>query len=47
MMRAFNYLGYSLGNFPISEKLSDNILSLPMHPYLTELQQKEILNYIV
>ena len=47
MMRAFNYLGLSLGSFPISEKLSNNILSLPMHPYLTELQQKDILNYIV
>ena len=47
MMHAFNYLGYSLGGFPISEKLSNNILSLPMHPYLTELQQNEILKYIV
>ena len=47
IMKAYNYLGYGLGSFPISEKLSENILSLPMHPYLTESQQKVILNYIV
>jgi len=38
MMNAFSYLGYSEGDFPISEKLSQTIISLPMHPYISESQ---------
>ena len=34
-MKAFEYLGYKKGDLPISEKLSKNIVSLPMHPYLS------------
>ena len=47
LMQAFNYLGYSNGDFPVSEMLSLQIISLPMHPYLTETEQKKILKYIV
>ncbi len=36
LMKGFEYLGYVLGDLPISEKLSDTIVSLPMHPYLKE-----------
>jgi len=36
LMEAFQYLGYNKGYLTVSEKLSDTILSLPMHPYLTE-----------
>ncbi len=36
LMEAFRYLGYNKGYLPVSEKLSDTIVSLPMHPYLTE-----------
>ena len=35
-MKGFSYLGYKRGDFPISETLSKTILSLPMHPYLSE-----------
>mgnify|MGYP001219525390 FL=1 len=35
LMEAFRYLGYNKGCLPVSEKLSDTIVSLPMHPYLT------------
>ena len=35
-MKAFKYLGYNKGDLSISEKLSQNIISLPMHPYLSE-----------
>ena len=38
MMSAFSYLGYMEGDFPISEKLSQTIISLPMHPYISESQ---------
>ncbi len=41
-------LGYQAGAFPISEDCSNRIFSLPMHPYLTEKDQKyiaEMLNH--
>ena len=31
---AFDYLGYSEGDFPNAEKLSQSVLSLPMHGYM-------------
>ena len=34
LMKAFSYLGYKEDCFPIAEKLSKTIVSLPMHPYL-------------
>ena len=46
LMEAFRYLGYNKGSLPISEKLSDTILSLPMHPYLTEKDIDYILQTI-
>ncbi len=35
---AYKELGYKLGDFPVSEKISKQILSLPMFPELTEEQ---------
>ena len=34
IQKAFKDLGYSFGDFPVSESISSRILSLPMHPYL-------------
>ena len=34
LMKGFSYLNYKNGDFPISEDLSQKIVSLPMHPYL-------------
>ncbi|MFW2598598.1 DegT/DnrJ/EryC1/StrS family aminotransferase [Aliarcobacter butzleri] len=39
----FKYLGYKKGDFPISEIVSNEIMSLPMNPYVTD----EEINYIV
>ena len=36
LMEAFSSLGYKEGNFLVSEELSERILSLPMHPYLSD-----------
>lgn len=36
LQEIFSDLGYKKGDFPISEKLSENILSIPMHPYLND-----------
>ncbi|MEO3704140.1 DegT/DnrJ/EryC1/StrS family aminotransferase [Trichormus azollae] len=43
---AFNYLGYQQGNFPQSEQLSQQILSLPMYPGLNNSQITEIVTAI-
>lgn len=42
LQRAYNYLGYSKGDFPVSERLSDEVLSLPMGPGLTAEQQERV-----
>ena len=38
LQEAYQYLGYKKGDFPVSEKLSEQVLSLPMHTELTEEQ---------
>jgi len=35
IQEAFAYLGYNKGDFPISEVVSNEIMSLPMNPYLS------------
>ncbi len=42
LQEAFSYLGYEEGAFPVSERLSESIFSLPMHPYLTQPEQQKI-----
>jgi dTDP-4-amino-4,6-dideoxygalactose transaminase len=39
---AFTNLGYQPGDFPEAEKLSQQILSLPMYPGLNSSQIKEV-----
>lgn len=39
---ALAHLDYKEGDFPIAEAASKRVMSLPMHPYLTEQQQEEI-----
>ena len=36
LQECFKYLGYKKGDFPISEIVSDEIMSLPMNPYITD-----------
>ena len=38
----FDDLGYKYGDFPESEKASREVMSLPMHPFLSEEEQKQI-----
>ena len=42
LQTAFSYLGYAKGDFPIAEKVSERIFSVPMHPYLMEEEQARI-----
>lgn len=44
---AYKNLGYKRGDFPVAEKLADEILSLPMYPELTESEIKYICKQIV
>lgn len=43
LQECFTYLGYEKGDFPISEIVSEEIMSLPMNPYVTD----EEIEYIV
>ncbi len=36
LQECFQYLGYQKGSFPISERVSNEVMSLPMNPFLTE-----------
>ena len=38
LTKAYAHLGYNEGDFPVAEKLADEILSLPMYPELSEEQ---------
>lgn len=38
----FSSLGYQLGDFPVAEKASREVMSLPMHPFLTEGEQDRV-----
>lgn len=42
MLEAMIDLGHAKGDFPVSEDCADRIFSIPMHPYLTEGEQKRI-----
>jgi UDP-2-acetamido-2-deoxy-ribo-hexuluronate aminotransferase len=34
--------GYPAGSFPVAEAAARRVISLPMHPYLTEQQQQAV-----
>lgn len=46
LLPAFSYLGYKRGDFPIAERLSQNIISLPFYPGLSKQAVKYILAII-
>jgi UDP-2-acetamido-2-deoxy-ribo-hexuluronate aminotransferase len=49
MQEAYSYLGYKKGGFPVTEKLCNEVISLPMHPDLDQDQleyiTKSVLNF--
>jgi UDP-2-acetamido-2-deoxy-ribo-hexuluronate aminotransferase len=46
LQQAFAHLGYAVGDFPVSESVANEILSLPMHPYLGNDDQDRIIRII-
>ncbi len=46
LSKAYRFLGYSQGDFPMAEYISQKVLALPMHPFLTEDEQKYVVDCI-
>lgn len=46
LQKAYEHLGYKEGDFPVAEKTSQRIFSLPMHPYLQDEQIETITSLI-
>ena len=46
LQNAYMNLGYKEGDFPITERMAKEILSLPMYPDLTDNQQKHVVERI-
>lgn len=42
MQECFQYLGLKLGDFPISEQIAQEVMSLPMNPFLTDDEIKYV-----
>ncbi len=47
LQKCFGYLGYRKGDLPISEEMSEKVLSLPMHPFITREEQDLVINSIL
>jgi dTDP-4-amino-4,6-dideoxygalactose transaminase len=46
LQKAFAYLGHRSGDFPVSERASQEVLSLPIFPELTDAQQYRVVDAI-
>ena len=47
LQKAYVSLGYSLGDYPVAESASGEILSLPMYPQLTANQQSRVVKAVI
>jgi dTDP-4-amino-4,6-dideoxygalactose transaminase len=47
LQKAFSYFGYKEGDFPIAEKCSREVLSLPMFPELRDDEVDYVIGSIV
>ncbi len=45
--KAYGYIQYRLGDFPVTEKAAAEIVSLPMFPQLTAVQQAKVVDEIL
>ena len=44
LQKAYQHLGYKAGDFPVTERIAREILSLPMFPQLSHAQQDQVAN---
>jgi dTDP-4-amino-4,6-dideoxygalactose transaminase len=42
LQKAYEHLGYQKGDFPVTERVASEIVSLPMFPQLTQDQQNQV-----
>lgn len=43
-MTGFEHLGYRMGDLPVTERVAEEIFSLPMYPSLTDDDQEKVIN---
>jgi dTDP-4-amino-4,6-dideoxygalactose transaminase len=43
---ACRFLGYRRGDFPVSEEIGDTVVSLPMHPHLTDAEVMQVADVV-
>ena len=46
LTETYNYLSYKRGDFPESERACNEVLSLPIHPFLTQNEVNKIVKKI-
>src|SRR5208282_6577133 len=46
LQKAYQHLGHKKGDFPVTERIAVEIVSLPMFPQLTHRQQEEVANKV-
>ena len=46
LSEAYAEQGWKRGDYPVTEKIADTILSLPIGPHLTEIMQQEVINKV-
>jgi len=47
LQKAYEHLGYRLGNFPVAEEAAEDILSLPMFPQLGRDEQEYVVKQVL
>jgi UDP-2-acetamido-2-deoxy-ribo-hexuluronate aminotransferase len=47
LQKIFSYLGYCDGRFPVAERVSREIFSIPMYPYLKKEDQDKIIDTLI
>jgi len=47
LQKAYAYLGYKAGDFPVAEKLCNEVLALPVHTEITSPEQEYIVNTLI
>ncbi len=47
LQKAYAYLGYKAGDFPVAEKLCGEVLALPVHTEITSQAQEHIVNNLI
>jgi len=47
LQKAYQHLGYKNGDFPVTERVAEEIVSLPMFPQLQQSQQMDVANKVL